>query len=132
MNHDPVQVICLPASSRCELYNEDEGPSLAHYDLPDEPRMPSAFDDPFADLPIEMPSKVMIWTDDKGNPVSAWATWDPEPAAQGDSTMPTVTEAKTLRICWKDLDIFYQGIIEYNRACRPPSRRLRVTPPCRP
>jgi hypothetical protein len=108
MSHDPVQVFVFPASARGELYNEGEGPSLTHYNSPDEPRMHSTFPGNFADLPIEMPTHAIVWLDRDRKPVAAWATWtSAEPG----------NEIKK-RIRWKDLDIFWSGIRQYNEACK--------------
>ena len=103
----PVTLFRMPHNFRDELYDEGEGPSFCHYADGDK-RRPAPISGAWANLPIPMPSCLMMFTDAEGKVIAA--------AADGK------------QIRWRDLDIVVTAVEQYNEDCarlgiteRPPS-----------
>jgi hypothetical protein len=89
----PVNVFRLPHNYRDPLYDKGEAPET-FCDETGEPR-PPPFGSDFVDLPIRMPSCLIIHTDHDGRPIAVWADG--------------------ARIRWKDIDCVVLAAEQYNR-----------------
>jgi hypothetical protein len=91
----PVVIFQLPHNYRDSLYEPGQAPSIFCDDPRDDLRSP--FGNNFVDLPIKMPSCLIIHTDRDGRPIAAWANG--------------------ARIRWRDLDTVVEGVRQFNVHC---------------